>query len=176
MNRAPTIQTFTGQTIDFLDPDPATINIMDISHSLSLINRYAGHSIFPYSVAQHSVLASFLAPKELKLETLLHDAHEAYVGDVPTTLKRLIPDYQVIEDRMESVVRAKFGLAPPPMNPEVKKIDTVMLVTEAQKFGFSWWPLYGVEPDSGTPIEPWTWRYARNAFRERFHYLAAEWA
>ena len=77
------IPTYTGHHFDIFDPDPAKIHIEDIAHHLSLINRFNGATLFPYSVAQHSLMVSSLCPQEYKLAGLMHDAAEAYVGDFP---------------------------------------------------------------------------------------------
>lgn len=61
----------------------------------------------------------------------MHDAAEAFVGDVTRPLKNLVPEYRVIEGRVEFAVFAKYGLL---ANPEdwavVKEIDDVMLFAE----------------------------------------------
>lgn len=174
MNRTVTeIQTFTGKCFDFLDPDPDSIDIRDIAHALSLVNRFGGHTPKPYSVAQHCVLASFAAPYELAFEALMHDAQEAYVGDIPTTLKQLMPQYQVIEDRAEAAIRAKFGL-PEEFSPIVKMIDRRLLVTEAREFGMNWWPIMGVEPYPHMDVTPWHWEEARDQFMRRFNNLMVD--
>lgn len=61
-----------------------------IAHSLSQINRWTGWARYPISVAQHSVLVSFLVRPSLALHGLLHDAHECLIGDVNTPVKRWI--------------------------------------------------------------------------------------
>ena len=161
------ISTRSG-TVDFLKPDPNSIRIEDIAHALSLINRYGGHTPYPYSVAQHCVLASQVAPAGLELEALLHDAQEAYVGDMPTPLKALLPEYKVIEDRLEAVIRKKFGL-PEKFTPALKAVDHRIMITEAASFGFDLWvPTEGVGPYDDLPIESWSWRRARRSFLSRF--------
>lgn len=163
------IRTYTDRAVDFLEPRLETINITDIAHALAITNRFSGHTMFPYSVAQHSVLAAVAAPFSLQLEALLHDAHEAYVGDMPTPLKHLMPEYQELEGRMELAVRTKFGL-PWNMSPEVKHIDRRMLATEAEHFGFSLWTDIGtVVPFHAMKIEEWDWTRARDEFIERFN-------
>ena len=177
MNRTRTIRTFRQKTIDYVNPDLAEIDILDIAQGLANENRYVGQTPYPYSVAQHSVLASWAAPGPLQFETLMHDAHEAYTKDIPSTMKPLLPGYRVVERTMENAVREKFGLQPAPMLPAVKDVDTRMLVTEAQAFGFDWWPCYNVEPYPDIPITEWTWREARQCFLDRFHQLTRDkWA
>lgn len=171
ITRTPEIQTFCGWNVNFADPRPETIDIIDIAHALAQINRYTGHAPFPYSVAQHSVLVSYQAPAHLAFEALMHDAQEAYVGDVSTTLKQLLPDYKAIEDRLERVIRAKYGL-PLEMTPEVKEIDSRMLCTEARQLGFVWWKWLEAEPFPGLRIDPWTWQRASLAFIRRFEELS----
>ena len=88
--------------------DPATINISDIAHSLSLICRYNGHCRNFYSVAEHCVHVAAILPDELKLMGLMHDATEAYVGDVCQPLKSMLPKYKEIENAVEKVIFKKF--------------------------------------------------------------------
>lgn len=165
-----TYQTRSGDYLDFQDPDPDTIHIDDIAHALALVNRYGGHTPYPYSVAQHCVLSSLVAPPGLELQALMHDAQEAYVGDMPSPLKKMLPEYQVIEDRMEAVIRTKFKL-PIKFDPRVKEIDMRMLVTEAKEFGLTWWDIWGVDPYPALAIRPWSWEHAKHKFLVRFEYL-----
>lgn len=154
-------------------PDPATIDIRDIAHSLALLNRFAGHTPEPYSVAQHSVLVAEMAPEGLKLQALLHDAHEAYVVDMPSPWKPLLPDYRAMESRVATAVRAKFGQTAA-LDPVVDYTDRCMLVTEARAFGFTWWddyPAYKPYLEIGAAVTPWNWRDAERIFMKRFHYL-----
>lgn len=156
--------------MDFQDPDPDVIHIEDIAHALALTNRYAGHTPYPYSVAQHSVLASRVAPPGLELQALIHDAQEAYVGDLPSPLKKMLPGYRAVEDQLQAIIRAKFGL-PIKFDPRVKEVDVRMLVTEAKAFGLTWWNTHGVDPYPVLPIRPWAWEDAKRRFLERFEQL-----
>ena len=125
----PWIQTVSGQIFDLLDPpDP---NPYDIAHALARICRFTGHTRQHYSVAQHSVLCVAQASPKAKLWALCHDAHEAYVGDVTAPLKRLLPDYQALEERIQAHVRlALVGDVPQAVLDEVHEIDLRMCLTE----------------------------------------------
>lgn len=166
-NRAPEIQTFTGKFVNFESPRPEMFDLVDIAHALALTNRYGGHTPFPYSVAQHSVLCSRMAPPGLEMQALMHDAQEAYVGDVPTTLKQMLPDYKVVEWKLEEVLRDKFGL-PSELDPMVKTVDLRMLRTESEALGFTWWDRIPHDPYD-LEIERWTWQQARDEFVNRFY-------
>ena len=125
----PQILTSTGRYFDFNFPALDAIDIEDIATSLSRICRFTGHTTEFYSVAQHSVYVSFLVPEYLALAALLHDASEAYMGDLSTPLKQLVPDYKAIEQRVERAICGRFGLDFP-MHPLIKEADLRMLVSE----------------------------------------------
>ncbi|WP_342082428.1 helix-turn-helix domain-containing protein, partial [Escherichia coli] len=57
---------------------------------------------------------------------LMHDATEAYCQDIPAPLKRLLPDYKRMEEKIDAVIREKYGL-PPVMSTPVKYADLIML-------------------------------------------------
>jgi hypothetical protein len=97
------ILTFSGKYFDFADPDPKTVDIIDIAQGLSLICRFAGQCLDFYSVAEHSCHVHDVLPKEYKKWGLLHDRDEAYITDVVKPLKNLLPDYQRIERQVGKV-------------------------------------------------------------------------
>lgn len=126
------IQVYGGIAFDLDNPDPKTITIENIAHSLSMLCRFGGHCNRFYSVAEHSVHCYDQANDKDKKEALLHDGTEAFVVDLVTPVKLMLPEYKKLEDRIDLVIRSKFGL-PESITPQVKKIDRRMLMTEKQQ-------------------------------------------
>jgi len=132
------IQTFTGKAFPIWDPKPEHIVIEDIAHALSNMCRYGGHTNSFYSVAQHSTLVAGVvgsAGREHNLDllraALLHDASEAYLVDVPTPIKRSLPDYKVIERKIMTAICERFGVPVGALDsPIIHWADKVVLVTE----------------------------------------------
>lgn len=122
------ISTVSGKKIDYLAPEVSEICIEDIAAGLSHVPRFAGQAEYHYSVAQHSILCSVLCPSH-PLEALLHDASEAFTGDLPTPLKRLLPEFCEIEDRLMATIFARFGCEYP-LPPAVKRVDGRVLFNE----------------------------------------------
>lgn len=93
------MQTLTGRAFDLLDPKPEDVRLGEIARSLSRIPRFLGHTTHDvaYSVAQHSALVMLLMPDDSSpdamLYALLHDAHETYLGDLPTPVKAAMKAY-----------------------------------------------------------------------------------
>lgn len=132
--RAAVIATSTGY-FDLAAPRPDDVNLADIALSLSRINRFTGHGARRISVARHSVNCYRAAvrdrmPLDVCRLALMHDAHEAYVGDVASPLKGLLPEYRRVEARAWSAVVRRFGLSEV-IPAEVKHIDAVALISEA---------------------------------------------
>lgn len=121
--------TYNGVKFYPLDPRPVDINIGDIAHALSLTCRYNGHCRKFYSVAQHSVLVHDILPEHLKFQGLMHDATEAYVGDMVRPLKYSLPQFRQVEDVVWFAIAERFGIDPQ-MHPDVKAADNRVLMTE----------------------------------------------
>ena len=137
------IQTYTGKLVNVADPDPATIDIFDIAHHLALMTRFNGACRVAYSIAQHSILCAsragdyhFPQPREQKLALalLMHDAAEAYVGDIIRTIKYEVPDFVVFENKLMDAINTRFDLPRvadlPFFKRAIKEVDNRMLVTE----------------------------------------------
>lgn len=145
-----TILTRSGRYFDFHKPDEFDYRVSDIAHALSNICRFTGHVSRFYSVATHSVLVSRLLPKELQLEGLMHDAAEAFVGDMSYPLKTIQPGFKDIEKGVDRAIRRKFGL-PEKMTPGVKRADLALLSVEKDRLmpgnGENWEILDGLPMD-----------------------------
>jgi len=136
-----TIKVASGHYIDLRDPQPSQIDIQSVAAGLSKICRFAGQCPEFYSVAEHSILAYRLAcwrgiPNEALKAVLLHDAGEAYIGDMVKPLKIMLPEYQVVESRMEAAIEARFGVEFAAWRDVIKRFDRAMLKAEKQTL----WP------------------------------------
>ncbi|NHB90777.1 HD family hydrolase [Photorhabdus cinerea] len=169
------IVTRTGRHLNYSNVTPADIDIRDIAQGLANECRFNGQIQNFYSVAQHSIYVSQLVPPEYALEGLLHDAAEAYCKDLPSPLKALLPSYQVIERRIDAIIRLKFNL-PVLTSDAVKHADLVMLATERRDLdvdiaGKPWPILTGICASDDIAIMPLTPPQALSAFMNRYHEL-----
>lgn len=120
------VTTPTG-VVDVINPTPESINIEDIAHNLCHINRYNGSTKNRYTVAQHTLILCWymehfdhFSPED-RLYMLLHDATEAYIGDIVSPLKESLPKYKEIEDNLNKEIMYKFGVASYKYNSRQKK-------------------------------------------------------
>lgn len=123
------MQTFCQIKFYPQDPRPEEIDIIDIAHALSQIPRFTGHGDIFYSVAQHSLYVMQMCPPPFKLEGLLHDASEAYLGDMGRPLKHfseLGKIYKQLENKVNLAIAQKFRLKYPWPEP-VKRADNTIL-------------------------------------------------
>lgn len=123
----PQIRLRSGAWLDLLDPSSSDFTIDDIAHGLAHTCRYAGQADGFYSVAEHSLLVSEVAVG-YEFAGLLHDAAEAFIGDVTRPLKQLLPEYKRIEALVEAAIFARFGISG--VSQEVKKADLRVLAAE----------------------------------------------
>jgi hypothetical protein len=128
MEKGPTIMLQSGAWFDFGAPASSNFTIEDIAHGLANLCRYAGQCRKFYSVAEHSMLVSEIAVG-FELEALLHDAAEAFMGDITRPLKQMLPEYKKIENQVEEAILRRFGLSAP-LPSGVKEADLRVLATE----------------------------------------------
>jgi hypothetical protein len=129
----------SGLAFDFVDPRPDMVSLDDIVHSLSRTNRWGGNvEPITYTVAQHSLLtASACKLPQSRMYALLHDAAEAYIGDIPTPLKLWIADAGADIMALEKTILFQaifpaFGLPKPnsAIFADVHNADQIALATE----------------------------------------------
>lgn len=120
-DRGAWLATATGGFWSIENPHPADVDAATIFVGLARVCRYAGQ-IDPdrefFSVAEHSTLMArwaidngVVTHREDALAILLHDAAEAFFGDMPTPMKALLPGYKEMEERSQAVIMEAFGLA-----------------------------------------------------------------
>lgn len=133
------IQTISGLWFDFKNPQVDQISLHDIAWSESMSVRYGGHLYKQYNIADHSLnvcelLASWGCTVLEQSHGLMHDAPEAYTGDIVTPLKQLLSEMSSIEDRIYNVICEAFSL---PL------LDNYDIIHKADKY------MYEVERFSG---------------------------
>jgi hypothetical protein len=133
-----TIRLRSGLYFDFLDPQPDQFTLEDIAGALAKICRFGGQVESFYSVAEHSVACAMVARKDgMPLDTqaaaLMHDAAEAFCGDVVKPLKVMLAEYAGIEQRVEAVIAEKFGIDFRRESEIVREIDHAMLICERRQ-------------------------------------------
>lgn len=180
------IVTYTGKVFNLLNPKPEMVCIEDIAHSLAYQCRYTGHVKFFYSVAQHCVLMA--RNRDLPgdpLQKLLHDAAEAYIGDIVSPWKKLLivnfsifrnPPISVkdFESIIQEVIGRALGVDLYP-SAEVKKSDKIMMATEIRDL-MSKMPSndnWGVDLSNVVKetISPWGCRFAERRFLDTYHQI-----
>lgn len=166
---APTthISTYLGHRFYPLEGRIDRIHLEDIAHGLAFQCRFNGQTAEFMSIAQHSLIVADLVPPEMRLAALLHDASEAYLGDVVKPLKAILPGYKEIEARVEHLIGAHFGVLEFLGHPLIKAADMRSLATEKRDLmphsDEDWSYLAGVEP-LPDPIQLLSPAQAKRAF------------
>lgn len=156
-----------------MDPQADEVEPTDIAHALSMLCRWGGHCKFFMSVAQHCVLVSRLGRTlEEKRWGLLHDASEAYVGDMITPIKRHLQEYRDVEEKVIAAIAKRFKMSLP-WPERVSEADGIMMATEAQALMPEGCLSKKGEPDPTIKIEPWSQVKARNSWIFEYHQLFA---
>lgn len=130
------------QRLDITQLTAEEINIEDIAHDLSQVNRFAGGTARPYSVGEHSLMVMEMVQEmghtpEVVLQALMHDATEYVLGDIPAPVKTVIPEIRYFEQQRLWPVIAEFAGVPVEMHEAIKHADWVALYVEAHSLGCS---------------------------------------
>lgn len=165
-----------------------TVDIVDIANQLAKVCRYNGCLQEDYKVAQHCVIVEELVVEELKqleilamgrihspflikkirLQALLHDADEAYMPDIPSPYKPLLPDVRELQKKLQQHIFKHFDL-PEFEHSIIRSVDKDVRIAEIRSM--SLWPEGDSKEDRfpNLHIEPWSWREARDKFLDKFH-------
>lgn len=181
------IQKATGGVFHLEDPQADEVCIEDIASSLSKLCRFTGHTKEFYSVAQHCVLVSRFCNKEDALWGLLHDASEAYTGDLSRPLRLLwkgvaitenvyLRGFKEVESAIQCAVCQRFCLAPD-MPAGVKAADNMMLLLERRDLlpyvewptdNIKLWELDKVGKLPAAKLTTWTHEQSKDYFLARY--------
>ena len=163
---------------------PGEVPIEEIAHALAQVNRFGGHCCRPYSVAEHSLLVAnimehdFQGSPSLVLAALMHDAHEAMVGDMVSPAKCIVGGgWARYEAGWEIAIREQFGLEGD--HALIKRCDLIALATERRdllpvnSLHTPWPVLQGVEPLTRVVLsrQDKSWREMHHVFLDRFYEL-----
>lgn len=174
------VETYSRLKLYPFDPAPEQICLKDIAQGLSRLPRFTGQLGQFYSIAEHSIRVcaeiSDSRPANVKLWALLHDAPEAYLGDIPSPVKTFIPAYIEAEDLIMRAICDKYGL-PRECPPEVNEADKIMLSRERAtlKMADRPWPgeaYFGAAPFCASEAMPPD--VAREVFMDEVGHLLLE--
>ena len=163
----------SGEFYSYTSPSTNVWSIEDVAAALSQICRFGGHVGKHYSVAQHAYYVSYaIEDKRYELEALCHDNVEAFMGDIPTPLKALLPDYKALEALHEAEMFKRLGLQYP-MPESVHKADKAVFAAEVRdlKPAHKHWDSLSRAPAYEGHITPWSCEKARRMFLIRFYGL-----
>ncbi len=168
----PWTQTYTGRAFTPLAPRVSDVCLADIAHHLGMQCRFNGACSYHYSVAQHSIYVSRAVPPELARYGLIHDAAEAYLGDIVSPIKPLLTAYGPMEDAVMAAICAAAGMPWPwsaAVAQAVKDADNAVLAAEAAQIMAPppqpWMAL--PPPPRWLTIKEWSPRYAAGEMRMR---------
>lgn len=164
-----------GRTLDLRRPESTAevIELSDVATALARICRFTGHTEDFYSVAQHSVLVSYLVPTGIALQALLHDAAEAYIGDISSPMRAMLGATYLgsLEYRLLDLIYERIGRKRPKNDARVQVADDLALCWEMRD------QLDRVPPPEIAHLMPderlegMEWQHARTLFLERLNEL-----
>lgn len=172
--------TRSGLSFDLARFSQEHVVFADVAYGLSNLARWCGQCDF-YSVAQHCVLAHDLLekahPPGMGIHGLLHDAHEAYLTDIPRPLKEVLgladePVYEDLVERIDDAIYTRSGFKRPgeAIRVLVKEVDLALLFAEARDI-MPWslaqekWLQPKLDKAKGVArIVPWTREAARKEY------------
>lgn len=158
-------ETWSGRVVDLCNLHYSDVDPMDLAVHLSRINRFNGGTTRPWSVAEHSIAVADECEKrasdrdklQARLYGLLHDAHEAYIGDLTRTLQRLLSaeanqQIEKIKANIDVAILTRFSLPygfPERFCKTLQAVDDCVAKTEALELlpgGGACWEWFQVAP------------------------------
>lgn len=186
MTREYYIRTASGKKFDYARGGENIVDVFDVAYHLSHIPRFCGACSPFISVAQHSVHVSLLIERrggsyELALRGLLHDAHEAFFGDIPTPALDYFFDMtgrdfkEVIVPGIDDAIVRMADLKPikPAEESLIKECDMIALNAEGSRTIKGWINVPNVPTDSTLVVTPMTPEASQRSFMERYMKLKA---
>jgi 5'-deoxynucleotidase YfbR-like HD superfamily hydrolase len=145
------MQSLTGGSINLVDPVPTEVNFREIVDTLAQINRYCGAALKPVSVALHTMIAFDAAEPDVKPWVLLHDAHEARIGDITTPMQKAMIEIAAMAIGGRTIMRnvlteikrrhdiaiyaaAELALPTDAQKEAIKRADIIAMQTERRDF------------------------------------------
>lgn len=186
----------SGGELDLVNPKPGQLTTLDIGWSLSQLNRFTGHALRPYSVAEHSLLVCEIMERSMPadsvqslhhqsglLAALMHDAHECITNDLHSPGKAMLGQaWRQWENQYASFIANKFALntAFELWRDEIKRADLIALATERRDLIWprtdTWECLEGIEPADWVNLHSperrqMDWEDWRDRWLDKFHEL-----
>ncbi len=169
------IETFTGIKFNVFKPRQKDVDIRDIAHALSMCTRFNGHLAKYYSVAEHSIIMSYLVKPKHALAALLHDAAEANLSDVPRPIKYMLPSITELDAAVSDVIFKKYGISD--IDSSIHELDRALCLAEANDSGMhteDWNEGHDKYGYLNVKIYHWDWKTAEDRFLARFRNLLWE--
>ncbi len=130
--------TASGKHIWYAEPWRTEIDLEDILTSLARTRRYCG--AIDVTVLQHTCICISLADTPRMKELMaLHDMSEAYLGELPSPFKKMLPEYKVFEELWSNHIHRSLGVALPGVEEStlMKHIDETAALIELKTRGAS---------------------------------------
>ena len=139
------LYTITGQQITVETLQPEQVRAYDIAWALSQQVRYNGHISIAWDVLSHTGLTYMLyvhdcggaIDPKVALGILLHDAAEAYVGDILGGLRKTgwLADFNKLEAYVSEIIFKRFNLElTPELQMMIDRYDHQAAAVEIEKF------------------------------------------
>ena len=172
----PIVIIFDGEPVDILRLTSKFIwdHRRKIFNRLAKLCRWGGECPEFYSIAEHSVLVADIVRQmggspSAQLHALLHDAHEAFTGDVIDPLRKKLPALIDLQEGIDLVLLPALGVPHPEENAATVNIaDKNAKALEINEFDF---PMIYPAPKIHLSIHYLPWKASSRLMAQEFDYL-----